>query len=192
MAEAAQKIPVTLTDGRVVEFGAKQKLQKNSTIAEDGTVTTELIFKNGEIRTFTPPAALIARFVAHGVEQKLGDCIAGETDPDDQVLAVEDLIARLSAGEWNIGRSSAGSFAGTSILARALVEVSGKTAEEIKTYLSTKSQAEKIALRGSEKLRPVIQRLEAEKQSKSKTSVDTDSLLGELGLDSSPKKAKSE
>ena len=192
MAEAAAKIPVTLTDGRVVEFGTKQKLQKNSTIAEDGTVTTELIFKNGEIRTFTPPASLIARFVAHGVEQKLGDCIAGETDPDDQVLAVEDLIARLTSGEWNIGRSSAGSFAGTSILARALVEVSGKSPEEIKTYLATKSQAEKIALRGSEKLRPVIQRLEAEKQSKSKTTVDTDSLLGELGLDSSSKKAKSE
>ena len=182
MAEAAVKIPVTLTDGRVVEFGAKQKLHKNSTI-EGGVVTTELIFKNGEIRTFTPPASLIARFVAHGVEQKLGDCIAGEVDPDDQVLAVEDLISRLTAGEWNIGRSSSGSFVGTSILARALVEVSGKDAATIKEYLATKTQAEKIALRGSNQLKAVIQRLEAEKTSKSKSTVDTDSLLGELGLE---------
>ncbi len=189
MAEAAVKTPVTLADGRVVEFGAKQKLQKNSTIEGD-TVTTELIFRNGEVRTFTPPASLIARFVAHGVEQKLGDCIAGETDPDDQVLAVEDLIARLTAGEWNVGRSSAGSFAGTSILARALVEVSGKTPEEIKAYLSTKTQAEKIALRGSNQLKAVIQRMEAEKQSKTKSTVDTDSLLGELGLDAPTKKSK--
>lgn len=192
MAEAAAKVPVTLTDGRVVEFGAKQKLQKNSTIAEDGTVTTELIFRNGEVRAFTPPASLIARFVAHGVEQKLGDCIAGEVDPDDQVLAVEDLIARLGAGEWNVGRSSSGSFAGTSILARALVEVSGKDAATIKTYLSTKTQAEKIALRGSNQLKAVIQRLEAEKSSKTKSTVDTDSLLGELGLEGKPAKAAKE
>lgn len=192
MAEAAAKVPVTLTDGRVVEFGAKQKLQKNSTIAEDGTVTTELIFRNGEVRAFTPPASLIARFVAHGVEQKLGDCIAGEADPDDQVLAVEDLIARLGAGEWNVGRSSSGSFAGTSILARALVEVSGKDAATIKTYLSTKTQAEKIALRGSNQLKAVIQRLEAEKSSKTKSTVDTDSLLGELGLEGKPAKAAKE
>lgn len=190
MAEAAVKTPVTLEDGRVVEFGAKQKLQKTSTIAEDGTVTTELVFRNGKTLSFTPPASLIARFVAHGVEQKLGDCIAGETDPDDQVLAVEDLITRLNAGEWNVGRSSAGSFAGTSILARALVEVSGKSAEEIKTYLSTKTQAEKIALRGSNQLKAVIQRMEAEKQSKTKSTVDTDSLLGELGLDAPKGKSK--
>lgn len=182
MAEAAAKVPVTLTDGRVVEFGAKQKLQKNSTIEGD-VVTTELIFRNGEVRTFTPPASLIARFVAHGIEQKLGDCIAGETDPDDQVLAVEDLITRLTAGEWNVGRSSSGSFAGTSILARALVEKSGKDAATIKEYLSTKTQAEKIALRNSSQLKDIIQRLESEKQSKSKSTVDTDSLLGELGLD---------
>lgn len=190
MAEAAVKTPVTLEDGRVVEFGAKQKLQKTSTIAEDGTVTTELVFRNGKTLSFTPPASLISRFVAHGVEQKLGDCIAGETDPDDQVLAVEDLITRLNAGEWNVGRSSAGSFAGTSILARALVEVSGKSAEEIKTYLSTKTQAEKIALRGSNQLKAVIQRMEAEKQSKTKSTVDTDSLLGELGLDAPKGKSK--
>lgn len=189
MAEAAVKTPVTLTDGRVVEFGSKQKLQKTSTIEGD-TVTTELIFRNGEVRTFTPPAALIARFVAHGIEQKLGDCIAGETDPDDQVLAVEDLIARLTAGEWNVGRSSAGAFAGTSILARALVEVSGKDAATIKEYLSTKTQAEKIALRGSNQLKAVIQRLEAEKSSKTKSTVDTDSLLGELGLDAPVSKPK--
>lgn len=189
MAEAAVKIPVTLTDGRVVEFGSKQKLQKNSTIEGD-VVTTELIFRNGEVRSFTPPASLISRFVAHGIEQKLGDCIAGETDPDDQVLAVEDLIARLTAGEWNVGRSASGAFAGTSILARALVEVSGKDAATIKEYLSTKTQAEKIALRGSNQLKAVIQRLEAEKSSKTKSTVDTDSLLGELGLDA-PAKAKS-
>jgi len=189
MAEAAAKVPVTMTDGRVVEFTTKQKLVKTSTI-DGNVVSVQLDFRNGETRSFTVPDEMLARFAAHGAEQKLGDCIAGETDPDDQVLAVEDLIARLEKGEWNAGRSSGGSFAGTSILARALVEASGKSPADIKTYLSTKSQAEKLALRNSDKLRPIVQRLEAEKQSNSKTTVDTDSLLAELDLGGKGKKAE--
>lgn len=186
MAEATkstvEKIPVTMTDGRTVEFNKKQKLVKTSTIDEAaGTVTTVLDFVNGETRTFTSPTSLVLRFAAHGIEQKLGDAIAGENEIADAVLSVDDLIKRLEAGEWNVTRS-AGAFAGTSILIQALVEASGKTVEDVKAFLSTKSQAEKIALRRSDKLRPIIERLEADKASKSKNAVDTDSLLGELGL----------
>ena len=186
-----EKVSVAMTDGRTVEFNKKQKLVKTSTIDEaTGTVSTQLDFVNGETRTFTAPASLMLRFAAHGIEQKLGDAIAGESDISDAVLSVDDLIKRLEAGEWNVTRA-AGSFAGTSILIQALVEASGKTIEDVKTFLSTKTQAEKIALRRSDKLRPIIERLEADKASKSKNAVDTDSLLGELGLGGSdkPKKA---
>lgn len=194
MAEATkstvEKIPVTMTDGRTVEFNKKQKLVKTSTIDEAaGTVTTRLDFTNGETRTFTAPTSLILRFAAHGIEQKLGDAIAGENDIADAVLSVDDLIKRLEAGEWNVTRS-AGAFAGTSILIQALVEASGKAVDDVKAFLSTKSQAEKIALRRSDKLRPIIERLEAAKASKSKNAVDTDSLLGELGLGEAPAKSK--
>ena len=194
MAEATkstvEKIPVTMTDGRTVEFNKKQKLIKTSTINEDtGVITTVLDFVNGETRTFTAPGSLVLRFAAHGIEQKLGDAIAGENDIADAVLSVDDLIKRLEAGEWNMTRS-AGAFSGTSILLQALVEASGKTTEEVKAYLSTKSQAEKLALRRSDKVRPIIERLEAAKASKSKTSVDTDALLGELGLDGPAAKPK--
>ena len=136
MAEVAAKVPVTMEDGRVVEFSAKQKLAKTSTIGDDGTVSTRFDFRNGAVRSFTVPTDLLLRFAAHGVEQKLGDSIAGETDPDDCVASMDDLIARLSAGEWNVKRA-AGEFAGTSILMKALIEVSGKPAEAIKAYLST-------------------------------------------------------
>lgn len=180
MAEVAAKVPVTMEDGRIVEFSAKQKLSKTSTIGEDGSVSTRFDFRNGAVRSFTVPADLLLRFAAHGVEQKLGDSIAGETDPDDCVASMDDLIARLSAGEWNVKRA-AGEFAGTSILMKALIEVSGKPAEAIKAYLSTKTAAEKLALRRSSQLKPTIERLEAEKASKSKNAVDTDSLLAELG-----------
>jgi pyruvate/oxaloacetate carboxyltransferase len=73
-----------------------------------------------------------------------------------------------------------------------LVEVSGKTPAEVRDFLSTKNQGEKIALRRSDKLRPTIEKLEAEKAKNSKSAVDTDALLGDLGIGGSAKKAKSE
>ncbi len=183
----AEKNMVTMTDGRVVGFGKKQRLVKESTIEGD-VVSTRLDFVNGETRTFTIPASLLQRFAAHGAEQKLGDAIAGETDVNDAVISVDDLIGRLTAGEWNIARS-AGGFSGTSILAQALIEASGKSREEIMAYLSTKTQSEKLALRRSAKVKPIIDRLEAAKAKTSKSSVDTDALLGELGLEAAPAKA---
>ena len=185
-----EKIPVTMTDGRVVDFNKKQKLVKTSTIDEEaGVISLQMDFANGETRTFNMPASLILRFAAHGAEQKLGDATAGESDLSDAVLAVESLIKQLESGEWSAKRE-AGAFSGTSILIQALIEASGKTVEDIKTFLSTKSQTEKLALRKSDKLKPIIERLEAAKASKSKNAVDTDSLLGELGLGGETKKSK--
>lgn len=184
---ATEKRQITMSDGSVVAFNKKQKLVKTSTIADDGTVSVRLDFENGEVRNFTMRSDMVSRFAAHGAEQKLGDAIAGETEIGDAVLAVDDLLSRLNAGEWNITRA-AGAFAGTSVLIQALVEASGKDVAEIKAFLENKSQAEKLALRRSAKIKPIVERIESEKASKSKTAVDTDSLLGELGL--TAKKAK--
>lgn len=187
-----EKNPVTMSDGSTVEFNKKQKLVKTSTIDEAGNISVRLDFSNGQTRNFQPRSDLLARFAAHGIEQKLGDAIAGETDVNDAVESVDDLIGRLNNGEWNITRA-AGAFSGTSVLIQALVEVSGKSVEDIRAFLANKSQAEKIALRRSDKLRSTIERLEAEKASKSKNAVDTDSLLGELGLGGGkPAKVKAE
>ena len=175
-----EKTPITMSDGRIVDFTAKQKLVKESLInPETGVIITRLDFRNGQTRSLTIPSNMILRFAAHGAEQKLGDAIAGEKDFDDAVLAVEALIKRLEEGEWNVARE-AGAFTGTSILLRALVEVSGKTVEQIKAFLDTKSAAEKLALRRSAKLEPTIKKLEAEKAAKSGTKIDTDALLGDL------------
>ena len=180
MAEAPTKTPVTMTDGTVANFGSKQKLIKTSTVGDDGSISLRLDFSNGQTRTFNMPESLRNKFAAHGMEQKLGDSIAGESDVDDAVVSMDDLIARLAAGDWTAARASGG-FSGSSVLIRALVEASGKTPEAIKEWLSTKTQAEKLALRRTEKLAPIVQRLEAEKGAKAKTTIDTDTLLGELG-----------
>ena len=169
---------VTMTDGRVVDFAGKRKLLKESSVNADGKVQVRLDFRNGETRLFTLPDALLNKFAAHGAEQKLGDEIAGLTDTEDCVLAVDELIDRLYNGEWSVKREANG-MAGTSVLVRALVEHTGKTVEQIKQFLNGKSQAEKVALRNNPKIKPIVERIEAEKASK-KANVDTDAMLGEL------------
>ena len=173
---------VTLTDGRIVDFVGKRKLLKASAVTPDGKIQTTLDFVNGETRTFTIPDALLAKFASHGAEQKLGDEIAGVDDIEDAVMAIDDLIDRLYNGEWGVARDKSG-LAGASILMRALVESTGKTAEEIKKFLSDKTAAQKAALRTNPKIKPIVDRLEAEKAAKSAKkadAVDTDALLNEL------------
>ena len=180
MAKAdTQYKTVKMDDGRTVDFAGRRKLLKESTIDDKGVVVVRLDFVNGETRTFTIPHVLTARFAAHGAEQKLGDEIAGLEDIDDCVLAIDDLCERLKEGNWGMVRTSNG-MAGTSVLARALCEQSGKPMDAVKKFLSEKTQAEKVALRMNAKLAPIVARLEAEKAGKSKVKVDTDSMLDEL------------
>ena len=168
---------VTMLNGDVVDFPGKRKVQKSSTIA-DGKVTVRMDFRNGETRHFTIPDSLLLQFAAHGAEQKLGDEMAGLEDLDDAVLAVDELRERLERGEWGTQRTSNG-MAGTSILVRALMESTSKDLTAIKTFLASKTQAEKIALRNNPRIKPIVERLEAEKAAKN-SKVDTDALLDEL------------
>ena len=72
------------------------------------------------------------------------------------------------------------------MLVTALVEVTGKAIEIVKEFLVEKSAAEKTALRNSDKVRPIIARLQEEKAAKKaekegEAGIDTDAMLGELG-----------
>ncbi len=195
---------VQMEDGTEVSFSGKRKLLKSSSITDDG-VLTRLDFRNGRVILFTIPPNLLKLFAAHGAEQKLGDETAGTEDVEDMVLDVEALVKRLQNGEWNVTREGGGN-AGTSILLRALVEFTGKTPEQIKLWLQgDESQGyhpdttnekgevvkgamvkpgltnkEKLALRNSKELKPIVDRLEAEKATKG-PKVDTGALLAGLG-----------
>lgn len=179
MTQETTKIEtVTMIDGRVVDFAGKRKMLKSSSVTDAGAVVVRLDFRNGQTRDFTIPAPLLPKCASHGAEQKLGDEIAGLEDVDDCVLAIDSLIDRLYNGDWAVKRESSG-MAGTSILVRALVEYSSKPVDIIKTYLAGKSQAEKIALRSSKGIKPIVERMESEKTS-TKEGIDTDALLSEL------------
>lgn len=181
MAEAVEKDVevVEMTDGRKVEFVGKRKLLKDSIVDhEHHKVSIRLDFRSGVTRTIHLPQKLILDFAAHGAEQKYGDETAGIADIDDMVLAVDELDKNIQAGNWSTRREGSG-MAGTSVLLRALVEMSGKDVEAVKAFLSTKSQAEKLALRNSARLKPIVDRIEAEKAAKV-GKVDTEALLAGL------------
>jgi hypothetical protein len=174
---------VTMDDGRVVEFAGKRKMQKTSTIEQD-TVSVRMDFLNGETRTYRIVPELLLKFAAHGAEQKLGDETAGIEDVADMIEAIDALRIRLEKGEWNVTREkSAGgaSASGSSILVRALVELSGKPIESIRELLASKTHEEKLALRRNAKLRPIVERMEAEKADraakKGEVKIDSDALL---------------
>ena len=93
-------------------------------------------------------------------------------------LDVDALHERLQSGDWTTKREGGG-MGGTSVLMKALMELSGKTVEQVKAFLTGKSQAEKMALRSSSQLKSIVDRLEAEKMSKA-AKVDTAALLAEL------------
>ncbi len=169
---------IKMSDGRIVDFPGKRKMSKESWVEATGDIKVRFDFRNGETRTFTLRTDMVPKFAAHGAEQKLGDETAGVEDVDDAVLAVDELIERLNAGEWGVKRESSG-FAGTSILLRAIVEVTGKSVEAVRAYLKEKTPAQKLALREAAMFVPVVKRLEAEKAAK-KPAVDTAPLLDEI------------
>jgi hypothetical protein len=171
---------VKMDDGRVVDFPGKRRLQKETWADENG-LHVRLDFVNGETRTFTIPESLIDICALHGAGQKLGDEISNVDDIDDAITAVDELMDRLNAGDWAMKRE-AGAAKGGSILAKALAELSGKSLADAKSFLSKKSQAEKLALRRTPSLLPIVQRLEAEKATKGKPGeqIDASGLLDEF------------
>lgn len=174
---------VKMDDERIVEFAGKKRLIKESFL-KDGKVICRLDFRNGETRTMVLPESLLYKAAAHGLEQKLGDEISGVEDIEDAVQAIDELMARLEKGEWNSQRAGGTGMAGASILAKALVAVTGKTVEEVRAFLSNLTPAQKLALREDPTVKPTVQKLEAEKLAKAgekaKKSVDTGALLGNL------------
>jgi len=180
MTKETQYTTVEMTDGNIVDFPAKRKMQKTLTVDEDGFINVHLDFLNGEVRDFPIEPKNFTDYAKHGASQKFGDEIAGLKDVEDCVLAVDDLIGRLSRGEWTTKRASNG-LAGASITLRAVAEYMNKPVEVVREWLKTKSMAEKLALRNSPEISPIVARLEAENaEAKGVTKIDTAGLLGEL------------
>lgn len=169
---------VSFSDGSSYEFGEKAKVKKFAG-HENGVPSVSFYFSNGEMRKFECPQELIAKAAAHGLSQKIGDAFAGVDSVDDCILAFDEMAERLGKGEWNAEREVGAGVSGASVLARAIAEVSGKALDEVKAKLKTLSAKQKLALRSSPALKPVIDRIEGEKAKKGE-AVDTDAILAEF------------
>lgn len=171
---------VTMDDGSVVDFAGRTRMLKSPYHTADGQPGVRFDFENGEVRTFVLPAALLERFAIHGASQKIGDATAGLKVIEDAIAAVDDMIDQLNAGNWD-SPNKGSSFAGQSVLARAMAEAyPATTPEQIKTFLKGKTQAEKLALRKSNALKAIVARLEDEAAAKA-TGVDGEALLAGFG-----------
>ncbi len=135
--------PVTMTDGRVVQFPGKRAVDKTTLIdetkfeideaagiaqASTGAVSLRMDFRNGETRTIPLPLSLLLKFAGHGAEQKFGDELATTTDKPmsdaDRVEAIDVLAAEIAKGNWGKARAEGGgAVAGASLVLRAIMEV---------------------------------------------------------------------
>jgi hypothetical protein len=192
MTEAAAKkevvtTTVVMTDGRTVDFVGKQKMRKEGLKADDGSLAIRIDYINGETRTFPLAPALLADFALHGALSKYGDEVNGLSSSGKDAPTIEDAIEAIDAlhdrlfdkGQWNAAREGSG-IAGASILVRALVQFSGKTAKEIRAVLEPLTQAQKMALRASPGVREIVRELEDAKAAKKTPTTDVADILAGL------------
>ena len=199
---------VTMSDGRVVNFGGKRKLNKSHIIDEAlievdeasgviqiqaGAVKCRMDFENGETRTWALPLKQIARLAGHGAEQKLGDNLASSaSDPmstEDMVVATDELMGDLDADKWGKGRAEGGGgVAGAALIIQAIMEASGKDQATVKAFLDAKLAKDPALTRpalynsfkvAGTKTGIIFARLQSEKLAKG-AKVDADSALAEM------------
>lgn len=147
----------TMTDGRVVEFG-KKVYALNTRVLEDGSVHVDLAFNTGEYRELTVPIwngsnlnEVISQYAAAGVVATIKRLVGEGAHVDFD--AVADL---LRAGP-DVRKPRARKLK-LSPLMQAIVEVTGKSEEEVYKWVNSKSRKERFALSRSEKVAPVLAR----------------------------------
>lgn len=187
---------VTMEDGREVNFAGNRKSDKTILLDDSGkAIGVRFDFLSGATRSlmFSEVPELTLWYAAgHGIAQKAGDEYSGVKEVDDMVLSVEEIFARLRAGDWAAAREAGDSTAGASIVIKALMEVTGKPIEFIKDFLNKKLEAakakgEKLSRQDlynsfrnpTSKTGVVIKRLEEEKLAKA-NKVDAGDLLAEM------------
>ena len=137
------------------------------------------------VNTTTLTQEILDYAALHGLKQKLVDAAAISRNSDtgasatiaDKHDAVREVFDRLvGGGTWNKTREGGnGGVSGLSQLARAMMELTGKTRQEIDAYLAPKSDEEKRALKSNERVAAIMA-----KQAALASNVDSDALLNEL------------
>jgi len=194
--KAVERTEVKMEDGRTVSFPGARQVDKTSLIdIEASTAAVRFDFRNGKTITISAGDLSLETqltALAHGLAQKVGDEWSGTKEIEDIVLTAEDIVTRLRTVGWSAPREAGDSLSGASIVIRAIVEVTGKTVEAVKTFLdgklaAAKARGEKLSRQElyssfrnpTSKTGVVIKRLEDEKAAKG-SKINSDELLGEM------------
>ena len=161
---------------------------ETSTTGNDLTLT----FANGEIlRVYFDALSQPIRDAAmvHGLKQKLCDAAAISRDPftgktatiETKYEAVKEVFDRITSpdGTWNKIREGGNNSGGLLLAALVRMYAGRKTRDELAEFLSTKTDAEKAALRKNAKISSIIDEIKAERATDG-DGIDSDSLLDEL------------
>jgi hypothetical protein len=171
---------------------------KNSTKRIPAVTTTVsdefllVVFADGqtaEINTNRLDDGIRITAMMHGLNAKLVDAAAIGRDSVtgksaslyDKKEAVLEIVARLTSEtpSWNKIREGVGNGGvNNGLLLRAIMEVSGKTHEETRTFLLNLSAEQKAAIRARERVANVIARMQREKLAAVDVSDEFDDFLG--------------
>ena len=152
--------------------------------------TVTVTFANGQdlavdVSTLSPEMQQQA--MLHGIKQKLVDAgaLSRNTETgkpasvDDKYAAVAEVHGRLLAGVWHKERAKKAdeTVASKDLLARALMQMTGKDRAYVDDYLSAKTKEQRNALKKNPRVAAIVAELSAATVS---NGINTDELLGEL------------
>ena len=180
-----------MTEAKKTATAIKTNIENNGDLV--------LTFGNGEtlvVHTNRLNEGIRNAALMHGLRQKLVDAAALSRNPDTgrsatiegKCAAVRGGFDRITAadGAWGEAAVGDGESGNGGLLFRALVRMYPKKTEgQIKSYLETLDKAQQAALRGSDRVKPVIEEIKAEDAAKKtgKKGTGEDLLAGLDGLD---------
>lgn len=106
------------------------------------------------------PANIRADGLMHGINQKLGDEYAGESDVMDAVILVGDMWEQLKSGTWST--KGAGTGPRPTLLARAMVRSANCSLEHAIKVLRGYTREQRAALKAMPQVAKAYSDIEAE------------------------------
>lgn len=170
---------VTMTDGREVDFGKKGCVALVE-VQKDGSIKAKVAFADGQYRDFELPVwgedkglnDALSQYAAAGLTEALRR--VGASGKSSDFDAAAPLMAQGPA--FRKPRQTALKL---SPLQKALMELTGKSAEDIVAWTDAKTRKERFALSRDPRVAPILARMAAE-AGKDKPDDDKPDLLAEL------------
>jgi len=145
-------------------------------VNEEGVVSARIACEDGEVVVLAP-AAFIAQYAARAFLSHVRRLTSGRST----VAECSGLEAVLERGPNSRRSSSIGSVSKPSVLVAAVMELTGKSREEVEASLAALTPAQKRKMIHDDRLSPIYKKHQAErstKPAKENKADELDALLG--------------